>query len=176
MILVVCGPPGAGKTTVALGLNRRLDADGYEFEVVHTDDLASPVYDRLFERVAESPEANWLLDGTFYEAEWQRRIREFPDVYVLLVTADRDTCVRRNHERDGSAASESSSASSDASDGVPERAVKVIYDEFDRPDADFVVDTDVLRVGTAVDLAYERVQEWLAEAETVDRDGSSAAE
>lgn len=157
----MCGPPGAGKTTVTLGLNRHLEADGYDFQVIHTDDLATPVYDHLFERVAESPGGNWLLDGTFYESKWQQRIREFPDVYVLLVTADRDTCIRRNHERDGGAASDASSASSDTSDGVSERAVKVIYDEFDWPDADFTVDTDVLRVETAVDLAYERVQEWL---------------
>lgn len=152
MILVVCGPPGAGKTTVALGLNRRLEADGYDFRVVHTDDLATPVYDHLFERVAAAPEANWLLDGTFYKATWQARIREFPDVYLVLVTADRDTCIRRNYERDG----------------ISERAVKTIYDEFDWPDAEFTVDTDVLRVATAVDLAYERVQEWLREAETVE--------
>ncbi|WP_353634119.1 ATP-binding protein [Halobacterium sp. NMX12-1] len=153
MILVVCGPPGAGNTTVTLGLNRHLEADRYDFRVIHTDDLSTPVYDHLFERVAESPEANWLLDGTFYEAQWQQRIREFPDVNVILVTADRDTCIRRNHERDG----------------VSERAVKVIYDEFDWPDADFTVDTDVLRVETAVDLAYERVQSWLVEADTVEK-------
>ncbi|MFB6271236.1 MAG: AAA family ATPase, partial [Halobacterium sp.] len=48
----MCGPPGAGKTTVALRLERRLAADGYEFHVVHTDDLRTPRYERLFERVA----------------------------------------------------------------------------------------------------------------------------
>jgi adenylylsulfate kinase len=148
VILVVCGPPGAGKTTLATRLHRRLEADGHEFRVVHTDDLSTPVYERLFERVAAAPEANWLLDGTFYEREYQERVREFPDVRFVLVTADRDTCIRRNHERDG----------------IPERAVKAIYDEFDRPDADFVVDTDVLRVAAAVDLVSERVREWLDEA------------
>jgi len=148
VIVVVCGPPAAGKTTVTLGLERRLEADGREFRVVHTDDLSSPRYERLFERVADAPDANWLLDGTFYESKYQQRIRKFPDVYVILVTADRDTCIRRNHEREG----------------VSERAVKVIYDEFGRPDADFVVDTDVLRMEKAVDLTYERVQEWLAES------------
>jgi len=146
VIVVVCGPPAAGKTTLALGLQRRLDADGREFRAVHTDDLSSPRYERLFERVAEAPGENWLLDGTFYEREWQERVREFPDVSVILVTADRETCVRRNRERDG----------------IDERGVKVVYDEFDRPDADFVVDTDILRVSKAVDLAVERVREWSA--------------
>lgn len=148
MILVVCGPPAAGKTTIATRLHRRLDADDYEFRVVHTDDLSTPRYERLIERVAAAPGANWLLDGTFYEAEYQERVREFPDVRVVLATADRDTCVRRNYERDG----------------IPERAVKVVYDEFDRPDADFVVDTDVLGPATAVDLVHERVLDWLDDA------------
>lgn len=145
MILVVCGPPGAGKTTVATRLHRRLEADGYDFRVVHTDDLSTPRYETLFERVSAAPAANWLLDGTFYKVKWQARVREFPDVRFVLVTADRDTCVRRNHERDG----------------VSARAVMTIYDEFDRPDADFAADTDILRPETAVDLVYERVREWI---------------
>jgi adenylylsulfate kinase len=73
VILVVCGPPAAGKTTLATRLDRRLAADGIAFEVVHTDDLSSPRYERLFERVAADPSADWLLDGTFYEREWQER-------------------------------------------------------------------------------------------------------
>ena len=154
VILVVCGPPAAGKTTLASRLHQRLAADGIEFRVVHTDDLQSPRYDRLFERVAANPSANWLLDGTFYKRQWQERVREFPDARIVFVTADRDTCLRRNHERDGG-------GSSDVSDGIPDRAVKVVYDEFDRPDADFVVDTDVLPVETAVDLVEERVRGWL---------------
>ena len=145
MILVVCGPPAAGKTTLASRLHQRLATDGLTFRVVHTDDLNSPRYDRLFERVAADPSANWLLDGTFYEREWQERVRKLPDVRLVFVTADRDTCVRRNHERDG----------------IPDRAVKVVYDEFDRPDADFVVDTDILPVEKAVDLIEERVRGWL---------------
>ncbi|MFB6072995.1 MAG: AAA family ATPase [Halobacterium sp.] len=148
MILVVCGPPGSGKTTIATRLHRRLEDDGFDVRIVHTDDLATPVYDRLFERVAEAPGDDWILDGTFYEREFQARVRAFPDVRFVLVTADRDTCIRRNYERDG----------------IPERAVKVLYDEFDWPDADFVVDTDVLRVETAVDLVYERASEWFAES------------
>lgn len=147
MKLVVCGPPGSGKTTISLGLERELEADGYEFRVIHTDDLTTPKYQKVFGRLQTFPNANWLLDGTFYKRQWQERVRRFPDARFVLVEADRDTCIRRNRERDG----------------IPEKAVKSIYDEFDWPDADFTVDTDILRVEKAIELTYERVQEWMAE-------------
>jgi tRNA uridine 5-carbamoylmethylation protein Kti12 len=151
--LVVCGPPGSGKTTISLQLERRLEDAGYDFRVIHTDDLRTPKYQKVFGRLQTFPNANWLLDGTFYKRQWQERVRRFPDARFVLVTADRDTCIRRNWERE---------------DGIPEDAAKTIYDEFDWPDADFTVDTDVLSVEEAVEVTVERVTDWLAEAEAAD--------
>lgn len=149
MILVVCGPPGSGKTTLANRLHGRLTARGYDVDVLHSDDFSSRTYEQLYERVEGSAE-HWIVDGTFYKREWQERFRRLPNVEFVHVTADLDTCLERNRGRDG----------------IEEKAVHIIYKEFDDPDADLVVDTDERTPEAAVDLVLEHALDWLAQEET----------
>ena len=148
MIVVVCGPPGAGKTTVASHAVERLVDAGNELRVLRSDDFRSPVYDRLFERVAADPDGNWLLDGTFYRTEWRERFRRFGEVREVYVRAALESCLRRNRER---------------ADPIDEAGVRTIHAKFERPREDLLLDTDALSVEEASEALYRAMAAWLGE-------------
>lgn len=81
MLVVVCGLPGAGKTTVSAAVANRLDAPRLRTDVVRTEVLDDPaytpsetrrVYAALFGRAREAVDGEGavVLDGTFkFEAQ-----------------------------------------------------------------------------------------------------------
>lgn len=160
MILAVCGPPASGKTTIATRVHQRLQTESRrddsdvdqkrdsgtdrEIRLLHSDDYPRNPYEQLYDEVSSS-DADFVLDGTFYKPEHQRPFLDLPNTYFVVVRADLDTCLRRDHERDG----------------IGEKAVRIIHSEFHDPPADFVLDTDVLPVEDAVRLLTDRAREWL---------------
>ena len=146
MIVIVCGPPGAGKTTVASLAVERLAAAGHGFRVLRSDDFRSPVYERMAERVAAAPDETWLLDGTFYRTEWRERFRRFGTVREVYVRADPETCLRRNRER---------------ADPIDERGVRAIHAKFERPREDLLLDTDELSTDEAGERLFRAVVGWM---------------
>ncbi|WP_083909286.1 ATP-binding protein [Natronococcus amylolyticus] len=146
VIVVICGSPGAGKTTVATRVADRLEARGEPVRLVHSDDFSRRTYERLFERVADGPDdVTWLVDGTFYRREWQERFRTLGDVRFVLVTASLETCLERNRRRE---------------DAIDEQGVHVVFREFDEPAADLEVDTDELSATEAVERVLEALDRW----------------
>lgn len=135
MIVVVCGPPAAGKTTVATRLRERLEARGRSVRLLDSDQFSRNTYDRLYERVADTGR-DWIVAGTFYERRWQERFADLQDVFVVYLAADLQTCIDRNRRRD---------------DPIDEAAVHVVWREFDEPDADLVVAVDEIAPGEVVD-------------------------
>ncbi|WP_339104839.1 AAA family ATPase [Haloterrigena salinisoli] len=159
MILVVCGPPGAGKTTIATAVRNRLEARGEPVPVLlhHSDDFSSRTYEQLFERARDDPvETLTVVDGTFYEREWQTQFRTLgfrEAIRFVFVTASLETCLERNRTR---------------ADPIEEQGVHVIYREFDAPEDALELDTDAVDVESAVDR-IERALEawnWIAESTT----------
>lgn len=141
MLLLLCGPPAAGKTTIASRLRDRLGETGREITLLRSDQFNQHTYEQMYERVTGTPETEWILDGTFYKQKWRDRFRGIRDVTLAYITADLETCIKRNRHRD---------------DPIDEQGIHVIYHEFDEPEADIVLNTDVLAPNEAVEqLRYE---------------------
>ncbi|ELZ15216.1 hypothetical protein C477_18560 [Haloterrigena salina JCM 13891] len=151
MILVVCGPPGAGKTTIAEALRQRLEArdEPVAVRLHHSDDFSSRTYEQLFERVRDDlREALTIVDGTFYEREWQTQFRTLgfrEEIRFVTVTAGLETCLERNRTR---------------ANPIGEQGVQVVYREFDAPEDALEIDTDETNVGDAVDRIVGALESW----------------
>lgn len=86
-LVVTCGLPGVGKTTVARALADRTDAVRHRTDVVRKDLFDDPdyteaetraVYDELLDRARRTLEAgdSVVLDGTFKRRRFRRQARE----------------------------------------------------------------------------------------------------
>lgn len=160
MIVVLCGLPGSGKTTLATRLQRRLADRGLAFDLLHSDDYRRDTYERLYEHVAAAEtdagsdgdagtvdRDGWILDGTFARREWRNRFYRLDhEVREVWVRASLSTCLERNRERE---------------EPISETGLKVVHGEFERPRADLELDTEALDVDAAVDQLEAAVLDWL---------------
>lgn len=151
MILLICGPPAVGKTTLATGLRDRLAERGRRFDLVHSEAFSRRTYERLYDRVADAPDRDWIVDGTFYRRAWRERFDALGAVRVVRLDAPLETCLRRNRER------------ADA-DAIDEQGVHVVYREFDPVDADLTLDTAALAPDEAVERVLGAIREWERDA------------
>ncbi|AEH36291.1 ATP-binding protein [Halopiger xanaduensis] len=151
MIVVICGPPGAGKTTLTNRVRKRLEARDVPVpvpvavETLHSDDFSSRTYERLYERARDAAADVTLVDGTFYRREWQTQFRTLPDVRFVHVTASLETCLERNRTR---------------ADPIEEQGVHVVHREFDEPDAEVTIDTDRQSIPEATGRILTALEGW----------------
>lgn len=97
-VVIVCGPPAVGKTTVATLLSNRLREWGLFFRLLDSDVFSRNTYEKMYERVANSDD-DWIVTGTFYQRRWQERFEEF-DPFIVYLRADLETCLERNRGLD----------------------------------------------------------------------------
>ncbi|MFB6269964.1 MAG: AAA family ATPase [Halobacterium sp.] len=114
-IVVVCGLPGAGKTTVAEHAAGLLDADLLRTDVVRKDLFPDPeytdsemraVYEELFERASAAVRRGdaVVLDGTFQHGDLREDVQAVADdlgvpVTFVKVECDADVVRERIRER-----------------------------------------------------------------------------
>lgn len=102
-IVVVCGLPGAGKTTVAEHAAGLLDADRFRTDVVRKDLFSDPeytdaemraVYEELFERAAAVVRGgrSAVLDGTFQHSDLRDEVQSLGDTLGVPVTFVKVDC------------------------------------------------------------------------------------
>ncbi|MCD6248446.1 MAG: AAA family ATPase [Hadesarchaea archaeon] len=129
MIVVLCGPPASGKSTIARELARRLKGS----KVITSDEFKRKTYKHVFEEAERlAGKVKYLiLNGTFYKRVWQERAREIgrekkERVLIVRITCPLKICVERNRKR---------------KNPIPERVVRIIHREFEEPRADTTIDT-----------------------------------
>lgn len=141
MIILFCGIPGSGKTTIAKKLAAQLKKRG-SVRLFISDKLKPPVYKKFFRLLKENAgEYDYLIfDATFYRKKWRDnmvalscRIAPLLTVYVKCSLA---TALKRNRRRRPK---------------IPEKAVHIIYHRFEPPKwPDAVIDTENLTLAQAV--------------------------
>lgn len=121
-LIMLCGIPGSGKSTVARELIRQLG----DVEVIATDAIGGRGrrYGKLHRRLEELTGVRRyvVLDGTFYSRERRNEVRA-QDCPVLLVylNCPLELCLARNRDR---------------RDGIPERGVHAMARRFEPPSED----------------------------------------
>lgn len=159
-LVVVCGLPGVGKTTVAERIADRVDGGVLRTDVIrkelcpdptYSDAETEAVYEELIDRACDRVAAgeSVVLDATFADARHRAAVRGMAErtaggFAIVKVECDEPVVKRRMERRDGI---------SDADFGIHLR-FKQLFDEVN--DADVVVDNsgDQAATFTQVDEAF----------------------
>ena len=148
MIILFCGIPGSGKTTIAEILVTRLSATG-RVKLLTSDRMRPPVYRRMFQALeaAHGKEDFFILDATFYKKEWRDRVAELAagaPVVTVYLNCPRELALQRNSERLLK---------------ISERALHIVYHRMEPPaEADVVIDTSKTAPSEAAEMILRRVQ------------------
>jgi adenylylsulfate kinase-like enzyme len=146
MILVLCGPAGAGKSSIALRLMEELD----DAHLISSDSFKRKAYDRIMREVEgrRGKQEYLVIDATFYKKRWRDNLREIAGeeekVVTVFIECSLEACLRRNQERETP---------------IPEAAIHIIWKGFERPDApDIHVNTEEFGVEQAVDKILKELR------------------
>ncbi len=142
MIILFCGIPGSGKTTIAEVLAERLTALG-RVKVLTSDRLKPPVYRRMFEALEtrRGDEDFLILDATFYKKEWRDRVAELAQGEPLMVVylhCPLELALVRNRER---------------RQNISERALHIVFHRMEPPEKpDLTIDSTKISAHEAAEL------------------------
>jgi tRNA uridine 5-carbamoylmethylation protein Kti12 len=148
MIILFCGIPGCGKTTIAKLLAERLTGLG-SVQLLSSDDLKSPVYRKLFSALApERRRANFvILDATFYKKEWRGQVSALAngeELITVYITCPVEIAIQRNRERQPTLA---------------ERVVHIMSHRMEPPDnPNLTIDTSSVAAAQAAESIFNFIQ------------------
>lgn len=140
MVIIFCGVPGTGKSTVVKKLANLLRKKG-SVRFFISDQIPGQRYKRIFNLLRESLDKTdyILIDGTFYKKKWREEIKEIAgkeNVFTCYLHCSLKSCLERNKGREPS---------------VPDKATYIIEKEMEKPqEPDISIDTDEVNPEEAV--------------------------
>jgi adenylylsulfate kinase-like enzyme len=153
VIILFCGIPGSGKTTISALLAERLRALG-TVQVVNSDKLSGPIYRKLLKLVAPQERTTdfLILDATFYKREWREQVKAMAQperVIMVYLDCRLNVALERNRAREPK---------------LSVRAVHIMFHRMERPEnADLVIDTTALSPEDAAAKILEIIGEGRGE-------------
>jgi adenylylsulfate kinase-like enzyme len=123
MVIIFCGIPGSGKTTIAEILRKQLGGLG-RVQLFSSDQLRGPVYPKFLKALDPDRErADYtVFDATFYKREWRRQVKAAaPSEQVITVYLEcpLKLALERNRER---------------GPNISEKALHIIFHKMERPE------------------------------------------
>lgn len=147
MVIIFCGIPGSGKTTVAKRVTKRLRKYG-SAKLFISDELTPPVYKKFFRLLSEHLGTHDFLvfDATFYKKAWREKMRRIAKGHTFCVVYAQcrlPVAIQRNKKR--------RAGLRHAEAGIPEKAVHIMAARFEEPTyPDVVIDTEKMSISESV--------------------------
>lgn len=145
MVIIFCGIPGTGKTTIAKKLLSRLKKIG-RTKIFISDELTPPVYKKFFGLAEENAgKCDFLVfDATFYKSKWRQKIKSLAKgdkVLVVYLFCSLKTAIERNKKRRAK---------------IAEKAIHIIFNQMEKPrNPDIAIDTEKTSVKDSVKKILE---------------------
>lgn len=140
MVIIFCGVPGSGKSTIAKMLAEKLKERG-AVKLLVSDEIREKRYERIYNWIRENlGKADYLIvDATFYKKEWREKVKKIANrknVFTIFLYCPLKTCLKRNQQRRPS---------------FPEKVIHIINAEMEKPKKpDILIDTDKVKPEKAV--------------------------
>lgn len=147
MIIIFCGVPGAGKTTIANKLIPKLKGIG-SVQSFTSDELRPPVYKKFFTLLSQNlGKSDFLIfDATFYKKAHREKIKALAKrekILTIFVDVSLKTALLRNRRRKV---------------GIPERGVRALFDRMEKPTRpDLHIDTERMSAQAASDTIFRLI-------------------
>ena len=147
MVIIFCGVPGSGKSTIAKILVEKLkEREKVEFLV--SDEIRGKRYRRIYRWLRENLDrADYLMvDATFYKKEWREKVKEIANgknVFIIFLYCSLKTCLERNRQRKPS---------------FPDRVIHIINAEMEKPEnPNLSINTDKIKPEEAASLILKKL-------------------
>jgi len=141
MIIIFCGIPGSGKSTIARGVAKALQKLGKSYRLFVSDKIPGRLYKQIPKILKENlGKVDYiLLDATFYKKKWRDMVFKLArgeKILTVYIYAPLKTCLKRNKNRQPR---------------IPEKVVHIMHREMEKPrHPDFSINTNKIKPKEAI--------------------------